>query len=155
MQEVQVRGGFRPSDKGGGGHPDPRMNGGAVSKQFFPAIRASVWSKNNGVSSPGFATSNGGEHQTALIKPPLGRLNSQTTEIWRNRSARLRQGPLTFEIILSFFKRKYHGNWFYYSSIPKNDHTGVSKTGLPLFRYCTVEDPDLQMTWGAFIQALR
>ena len=38
---------------------------------------------------------------------------------------------------------------------PKNDHTGVSKTGLPLFRYCTVADPDLQMTWGAFIQALR
>ena len=31
---------------------------------------------------------------------------------------------------------------------PKNDHTGVSKTGLPLFRYCTVADPDLQMTWG-------
>ena len=30
--------------------------------------------------------------------------------------------------------------------------------GLPLFRYCTVADPDLQMTWGeggAVIQALR
>ena len=30
--------------------------------------------------------------------------------------------------------------------------------GLPLFRYCTVADPDLQMTWGGggvFIQALR
>ena len=37
----------------------------------------------------------------------------------------------------------------------KNDHTGVSKIGLPLFRYCTVADPDLQMTWGAVIQALR
>ena len=31
---------------------------------------------------------------------------------------------------------------------PKNYHTGASKTGLPLFRYCTVADPDLQMTWG-------
>ena len=30
----------------------------------------------------------------------------------------------------------------------KNDHTRISKTGLPLFRYCTVADPDLQMTWG-------
>ena len=29
------------------------------------------------------------------------------------------------------------------------------ESGLPLFRYCTVADPDLQMTWGAFIQALR
>ena len=38
---------------------------------------------------------------------------------------------------------------------PKNNHTGVSKIGLPLFRYCTVADPDLQMTWGAFIRALR
>ena len=37
----------------------------------------------------------------------------------------------------------------------KNDHTRISKTGLLLFRYCTVADPDLQMTWGAFVQALR
>ena len=31
---------------------------------------------------------------------------------------------------------------------PKNAHTGVSKISLALFRYCTVADPDLQMTWG-------
>ena len=31
---------------------------------------------------------------------------------------------------------------------PKNYHTGASKIGLSLFRYCTVADPDLQMTWG-------
>ena len=46
---------------------------------------------------------------------------------------------------ISFIKEAY----------PKNDHRGVSEIGLPLFRYCTVADPDLQMTWGAFIQALR
>ena len=34
----------------------------------------------------------------------------------------------------------------------KNDHTGVSKIGLPPFRYCTVADPDLQMTWGSEIR---
>ena len=34
----------------------------------------------------------------------------------------------------------------------KNDHTGVSEIGLPLFRYCTVEDADLQMTWGPEIR---
>ena len=30
----------------------------------------------------------------------------------------------------------------------KIDHIRISKTGLPLFRYCTVADPDLQMTRG-------
>ena len=47
----------RPSDKGGGGHPDPEMLGGAVStKKNFPALRASVRSSNKGgggAGSPG------------------------------------------------------------------------------------------------------
>ena len=47
----------------GPGHPDPEMGeagGGADSKNFFSALRASVWSKNKAVgeggSSPGSAT---------------------------------------------------------------------------------------------------
>ena len=36
----------RPWDKGGGGHPDPEICRGAVSKTFFSALWASVWSKN-------------------------------------------------------------------------------------------------------------
>ena len=32
---------------GGGGHPDPEIQG-AVSKHFFSALWASVWSKNKG-----------------------------------------------------------------------------------------------------------
>ena len=51
-----VRGGCRPSDKEEGRHPDPEIRGGvhpdpeirgAVSKNFFSALRASVWSRNN------------------------------------------------------------------------------------------------------------
>ena len=43
-------GGSRPSDNGGGGgHPDPEIRGaGAVSKNFFSALRASVWPKKRG-----------------------------------------------------------------------------------------------------------
>ena len=33
---------------GGGGHPDPEICRGAVSKTFFSALWASVWSKNEG-----------------------------------------------------------------------------------------------------------
>ena len=47
----------------GDGHPDPEISGGGpVSKNFFPAFRASVWSKNKGGAgpSPRFATINGG-----------------------------------------------------------------------------------------------
>ena len=44
----------RPSDRGGGGgHPDPEIRGvGAVLKNTFSALRASVWSKSNGGSRP-------------------------------------------------------------------------------------------------------
>ena len=45
-----------PSDKAGGGrgHPDPEIRGGPVSKIFFSAHRASIWSKNKreGSGSP-------------------------------------------------------------------------------------------------------
>ena len=35
-----------PQIRGGGGHPDPEIRGGGpVSKIFFSALRASVWSK--------------------------------------------------------------------------------------------------------------
>ena len=43
----QLSGGSRPSDKGGQSSR-PWDNGGAVSKDFFWALRASVWSKNKG-----------------------------------------------------------------------------------------------------------
>ena len=56
----------------GGGHPDPKMKGLRSPKNFFSAIRVSVWFKNNGGLSPGSATSSGGEYWTALVKPPLG-----------------------------------------------------------------------------------
>ena len=39
----------RPSGNGrGGGHPDPEIGEGAVSKKFISALWASVWSKNKG-----------------------------------------------------------------------------------------------------------
>ena len=42
----QISGGFRPSDEGGGaGNPDPEIRGGC-EKNFFSALRASVWSQN-------------------------------------------------------------------------------------------------------------
>ena len=37
---------------GGAGHPDPEIRGGPVSKIFFSALRASVWSKIKGVVGP-------------------------------------------------------------------------------------------------------
>ena len=39
--ELQIRGGGR-----GGGHPDPEISGGWSPKNFFAALRASVWSTN-------------------------------------------------------------------------------------------------------------
>ena len=50
--DLQIRG------EGGGGHPDPeirRRGGGAVNKKYFPALRASVWSKNKGARPPRFS----------------------------------------------------------------------------------------------------
>ena len=32
--------------RGGGGHPDPDIKGGRSQKNFFSALRTSVWSKN-------------------------------------------------------------------------------------------------------------
>ena len=37
---------------GGDGHPDPEIRGGAASKKFFSALRASFWSKNKGGPGP-------------------------------------------------------------------------------------------------------
>ena len=48
--DLQIRGG------GGGweaGHPDLEKRGGPVSKKFFPALRASFWSKNKAGGTPG------------------------------------------------------------------------------------------------------
>ena len=52
----KISGGSRPSIKGGtkrgrggGGHPDPEIRGQPGRKKFFPALRASVWSKNKGI----------------------------------------------------------------------------------------------------------
>ena len=35
-----------------GGHSDPEKRGGSVTKNFFSALRASVWSKNKGGLPP-------------------------------------------------------------------------------------------------------
>ena len=49
---IPLSGGSRSSDKGwggggGGGHPDPEVRGeGGGAPNFFPGLRASVWSKN-------------------------------------------------------------------------------------------------------------
>ena len=44
---IALNGGFRPSDKrGGGGVIHTRIEGGPGLKNFFSALRASVWSKN-------------------------------------------------------------------------------------------------------------
>jgi len=52
--DLQIRGSrsFRPSDKGGPGHPDPEIRGAPGLKIFFSALRASVWSKNKGERAP-------------------------------------------------------------------------------------------------------
>ena len=46
---------------GGVGHPDPKIRGVGL-KKYFGALRASVWSKNNGGPSPGSAITSGGEY---------------------------------------------------------------------------------------------
>ena len=55
-------GASRPSDKGGGGgHPDPEIRGGPVSKKIFRPFRPPFWSKNKGgppCPSPVSATAN-------------------------------------------------------------------------------------------------
>ena len=43
--DLQIRG-------GGGGHPDPEIRGGPVSKKIFSALRASSWSRNKGGRAP-------------------------------------------------------------------------------------------------------
>ena len=45
--------GFRPSEKGGGGGViHTRIEGGPGLKNFFSALRASVWSKNKREAGP-------------------------------------------------------------------------------------------------------
>ena len=56
---LRTSGGYRPSDNGGPGHPDPEIKGGGLKKIFFSTLRASVWSKNKGGGlgpSPGSTT---------------------------------------------------------------------------------------------------
>ena len=50
---IAPNGGFRPSDKGGGGGViHTRIEGGPGLKNFFSALRASVWSKNKREAGP-------------------------------------------------------------------------------------------------------
>ena len=45
--DLQIRGGCVCGGGGeGGGHPDPEISGGPVSKKIISALGASVWSKN-------------------------------------------------------------------------------------------------------------
>ena len=48
-------GGFRPSDRAGGGHVDPEIRGSGLKNNVL-ARRVSVWSKNKSGPSPGSAT---------------------------------------------------------------------------------------------------
>ena len=43
--------------RGGGGHVDPEIRGGAVSKKSFSALRASIWSRNKRKPQPPLAPS--------------------------------------------------------------------------------------------------
>ena len=61
--ELQIKG-------GGGGHPDTEISGGWSPKNFFAALRASVWSTNKcvGWGRGGEGGSGGGEW---VGDPPL------------------------------------------------------------------------------------
>ena len=52
QRHTDTSGGSRPSDKRGGGHPDPEIRGGPASKKMLSALRASFSSKNKGGPSP-------------------------------------------------------------------------------------------------------
>ena len=83
-------GGSRPSDKGGGGHPDPEIRGGpGLKKIFFSALRASFWSKNKG---------GGRAPQAPPLDPPLlgNRIQVSTgISTVKLRSAFIERGPVT------------------------------------------------------------
>ena len=69
--DLEIRG------EGGGGHPDPeirRRRGGQSLKKYFPALRASGWSKNKGGPVPRFPP----------LDPPLG-----SAEVRRTREQTL------------------------------------------------------------------
>ena len=51
--ELQIKG-------GGGGHPDTEISGGWSPKNFFAALRASVWSTNKCVCGGGGGGRRGG-----------------------------------------------------------------------------------------------
>ena len=52
VPDLQIRGWGR-GEGGGNGHPDPEIRGAPVSKKFFPALRASIWSKYMGLGGGG------------------------------------------------------------------------------------------------------
>ena len=59
MANSKISCGFRPSDKGGGGHLDPEIRGEAVSKKLFAPFGPQFGRLKRG-PSPGSATENGG-----------------------------------------------------------------------------------------------
>ena len=52
VPDLQIRGWGR-GEGGGNGHPDPEIRGAPVSKKFFSALRASIWSKYMGLGGGG------------------------------------------------------------------------------------------------------
>ena len=76
--DLQITGG-----RGGRGGPDPEIRG-AVSKTFFSALWASVWSKNKGRGpSPGSTTEKVGDERCGT------KVESETNQgkrIWEIRS---------------------------------------------------------------------
>ena len=63
--ELQIKG-------GGGGHPDTEISGGWSPKNFFAALRASVWSTNKCVCVGGGGGKEGGSGGGEWVgDPPL------------------------------------------------------------------------------------
>ena len=62
--ELQIKG-------GGGGHPDTEISGGWSPKNFFAALRASVWSTNKCVCVGGGGEDGGSGGGEWVGDPPL------------------------------------------------------------------------------------
>ena len=82
LKATHFSGGSRPTDKGwggGGGHPDPDIRGVGLQKNFFSALRASVWSTIKGGRPP----------RAPPLDPPLHFENDENRTVASTRLERL------------------------------------------------------------------